>query len=98
MNTVMNATAIHRRIASGVVAVIAASAFTACGAEVSPPSQDIGQDKVQKEDRTAPSPKRTTGNRYDFGDEYGTGKVPERKARPAGSGTHNRMDFGDDGQ
>lgn len=97
MNTVMNTTAIHRRIASGVVAVIAASAFTACGAEVSPPSQDIGQDRAQK-DRTGPSPKRTTGNRYDFNDEYGTAKIRVRKARPAGSGTHNRMDFGDDGQ
>ena len=93
----MNTTTIHRRIASGIVTAIAFSAFAACGTEVEPPAQDIG-DQVQKKDNTAPAPKRTTGNRYDFGDEYGTPKIREHKARPAGSGTRNRMDFRDAGQ
>ena len=94
----MNTTAtIHRRIASGVVVAIACSAFAACGTEIEPPSQDIG-DQVKKQDRTVPTPKRTSGNRYDFNDEYGTAKVRPRKTQPAGSGTRNRMDFRDVGQ
>ena len=93
----MNTTTIHRRIASGIVTAIAFSAFAACGTEVEPPAQDIG-DKVQKQDRTAPAPDHKSGNRYDFGDEYGTPKIREHKARPAGSGTRNRMDFRDAGQ
>ena len=59
---------------------------------------NVGRNQVDKQDRQAPVPQRTTGNRFGFGDEYGTAKVPERKARPAGSGTRNRMDFGDDGR
>ena len=92
----MNTTTIHRRIASGVVTVIACSAFAACGTEIEPPAQDISGDRAEK--NKAPAPDHKSGNRYDFGDEYGTPKIRERKARPAGSGTRNRMDFRDAGQ
>ena len=94
MNTT---TTIRRRIAACAIAAIVVPAFTACGDEIAPPAQDISRNQVDKQDRSAPVPERTTGNRFEFGDEYGTAKVPERKARPAGSGTRSRMDFRDDG-
>lgn len=89
---------IRRRIATFAVAAIVIPAFGACGTEISAPAQDIAGSKVQKQDRTVPMPTRTTHNRYSFKDEYGTAKVQERKAQPAGSGTRNRMDFRDDGR
>ncbi len=93
----MNTTAtIHRRIASGVVVAFAFSAFAACGTEIAPPAQNIGE-QVEKKDSTHRRRSARPGNRFDFGDEYGTAKVRERKARPAGSGTRNRMDFRDEG-
>lgn len=92
----MNSTTIHRRIAAGAVAAIACSAFAACGAEIAPPAQDITK-QVEKRDTTAPDARYKTGNRSDFGDEYGKAEIHERKASPAGSGTRNRMDFGDEG-
>ena len=95
MNT--NATTIRRRIAAIAIAAIAFPAFAACGTEISPPAQDIGGSKIQKQD--APSqPPRTTGNRSRFDDEYGTPRIREHKAQPAGGGTRNRMDFRDDGR
>lgn len=87
---------VRRRIAAiGVVAIVL-PAFAACSAEVSPPQQNIGQDKAEKKDRTTPGAEHTSPNRSDFGDEYGKAKLREKKARPAGSGTRNRLDFGDD--
>ena len=94
----MNTTTIRRRIATAIVTAFAFSAFAACGTEVEPPSQNIGRDQVEKKDRPVPVPKRTTGNRFNFGDEFGTPKIRERKASPAGSGTRNRMNFRDDGR
>jgi hypothetical protein len=95
MNT--NTTTIRRRFAAIAIAAIAFPAFAACGTEISPPAQDIGGSRIEKQD--APSqPERTTGNRYRFDDEYGTPKIRERKAQPAGSGTRNRMDFRDEGR
>ncbi len=94
MNTT---TTIRRQIAACAIAAIVVPGFAACGEDITPPAQDIGS-KIDKQDRQAPVPQRTTGNRFDFGDEYGTAKVPERKARPAGSGTRNRMEFRDDGR
>lgn len=85
---------IRRRIAAAGIAAIVFPAFAACGTEVSPPAQDIG-DKVEKQDRTPSAPQRTTVNRYDFDDEYGKAKARVRKPTPAGSGTTNRMDFGE---
>jgi len=94
MNTT---TTIRRRIAAITIAAIAFPAFAACGTEIAPPAQDIGGSKVQKQDAPA-MPPRTTGNRFQFDDEYGAAKVREHKTQPAGSGTRNRMDFRDDGR
>ena len=87
---------VRRRIAAIGVAAIVLPTFAACSGEVSPPQQNIGQDRAEKKDRTAPVPERTSGNRFDFGDEYGKAKPREKKVSPAGSGTRNRLDFGDD--
>ncbi len=95
MNTTI--TTIRRRIAFCTIAAFVVPAFAACGTEIAPPAQDIGRTKVEKQDKPA-TPPRTTGNRYRFGDEYGTAKVPERKIRRVGGGTRNRMDFRDDGR
>jgi hypothetical protein len=90
-------TTVRRRIAFCTIAAIAFPAFAACGTEIAPPAQDVGRSKVEKHDGPA-MPKRTTVNRYTFDDEYGTAKPREHKTQPAGSGTRNRMDFGDDGR
>lgn len=91
-------TTIRRRVAACAVAAVVFPAFAACGAEVVPPAQNIGGDKVQKQDAPAPrAPKRTTGNRFDFGDEYGQARARKHTNEPAGSGTRNRMDFRDGG-
>lgn len=87
---------IRRRIAAIGVAAIVFPTFAACSNEISPPRQNIGQDRAEKKDRVAPVPERTSPNRFDFGDEYGKAKLRERKALPAGSGTRNRLDFGED--
>lgn len=90
-------TSMRRSIAACAIAAIAFPAFAACGTDVSPPAQNVGRNQTDTQDHDGPMPKRTTGNRFDFGDEYGRAEVRERKARPAGSGTRNRMDFRDDG-
>ncbi|HYH72686.1 MAG TPA: hypothetical protein VD764_05675 [Nocardioides sp.] len=95
MNT--TTTTIRRRIAFCTIAAITFPAFAACGAEIAPPAQDISRAKIDKQDQPT-MPKRTTGNRFEFGDEYGTAEAQQRKTRPAGSGTRNRMDFRDDGR
>ena len=92
----MNTTTTRRRIAFFTIAAIA-PAFAACGTEIAPPAQDIGGSKIEKQDGPG-MPERTTGNRYQFDDEYGTAKIREHKTQPAGSGTRNRMDFRDDGR
>ena len=94
MNTT---TTIRRRIAAITIAAIAFPAFAACGTEIAPPAQDIGGSKVEKQDGPG-MPERTTGNRFQFDDEYGTAKRREHKTQPAGSGTRNRLDFRDDGR
>ena len=88
-------TTTRRRIAAFTIAAIGFPAFAACGSEIAPPAQNIGRDRVQQE-KVVPAPQRTTGNRWDFDDEYGKAKVPARTSQPAGSGTRNRMDFGDE--
>ena len=93
----MNTTTIRRRIAAITIAAIAFPAFAACGTEIAPPAQDINRTKVEKHDGPG-MPERTTGNRFQFDDEYGKAKIRERKTQPAGSGTRNRMDFRDDGR
>lgn len=84
--------AMRRRIAATGIAAIAFSAFAACGTEVEAPAQDISNE-VDKQDRTAPVPPRTSGNRYDFDDEYGSPEARARKEAPAENRTRRPMDF-----
>ena len=86
-----------RRIAACAIAAIVFPAFAACGTEVAPPAQDSSRTKVDEQDRRAPMPKRTTGNRFDFGDEYGQARAPKGSSEPAWRGSGNRVDFRDDG-
>ena len=93
MNT--NTHFVRRRVAACAAAAIVLPGFAACGADIDPPAQDISREKVEKKD-TVPVPKHTSGNRLDFGDEYGKRSVKERKADPDPGGL-NRMDFQDNG-
>jgi hypothetical protein len=92
----MNTNSTRCRIAAIAIAAITAPAFAACGAEISAPAQEIGRNQDRDSHRAVPAPERTTGNRWDFDDEYGKAKVPARKSQPAGSGTRNRMNFEDE--
>lgn len=76
-------------------AAAAVIAMTSCGSEVAPPAQDIGGTSSENE-RTTPDARNRSGNRMDFGDDYGSAERGAEKAAPAGSGTRNRMEFGDD--
>ena len=94
----MNTTTTRGRIVvSAIIAAVAFPAFTACGTEVPAPAQDISGTTSEKQDRSAPVPQRTTGNRADFGDEYGKAKAPKHSSEPAWRGSGNRVDFRDDG-
>ena len=91
----MNITATTRSAIVAVAIITAFSGVTACGADVSPPSQDIN--KVVKKQAPA-QPQRTTGNRLKFGDDLGNAETRAHKSSPAGSGTRNRLDFRDTGR
>lgn len=80
----------------GFAAVAAATAFfvvTACGAEVAPPTQDIGGTQ-QKVTDAPEQPARTTTPRGDFGDEYGTPTDRPEPEHDARAGVRPGMDFG----
>ena len=96
MNTSLSTTTVRRCVAAIGVSAIVLTTFAACGSEISPPRQDIGQPRVEKPDGPGRIPERTSPNRLDFGDENGKAMLREGKALPAGSGTRNRMDFGED--
>ena len=92
----MNGKSSIRKTFASAVAISAFVAMSACSADVDPPSQNIN--KVVKKDTKAPNqPTRTGGPRGSFGDEYGNPKKLEKKINPAGSGTRNRLNFGDNG-
>ena len=92
----MNGNRTIRRGFASAVAISAFVALSACSAEVDPPSQNIN--KVVEKDKKAPNqPTRTGGPRLKFKDDLGTAKPLKKKTNPAGSGTRNRMDFGDNG-
>ena len=94
MNT--NTQSVRRRIAACAVAAIVLPAFAACGADIDPPAQNINRGKVDK-DTSAPVPKHTSGNRMDFGDEYGKREAKPDKTVPDEGRRLNRMNFGDNG-
>jgi hypothetical protein len=91
MNT--NTHSVRRRMAACAVAALVLPVFAACGADVDPPAQNINRGSVDK-DTKAPVPKHTSGNRYDFGDEYGN-RAPKKQTSPDQERSLNRMDFRD---
>jgi len=91
----MNGNRTIRRAFASAVAISALLAMTSCSSEVTPPSQDLG--KVVDKGKAPRQPTRTEGPRGNFGDEYGNPKKLEKRTNPAGSGTRNRLDFGDNG-
>lgn len=89
-----NTHAVRRRVAACAVAAVFLPAFAACGADLDPPAQNINQNKVEKK---APVPKHTSGNRYNFGDEYGNRAGKKSAPEPDEGRSLNRMDFRDNG-
>lgn len=88
---------VRRRVAACGLAVLVLPVISACGTDIDPPAQDISREKVQKTDDAVPVPARTSGNRLDFRDEYGTREVTPRRTRPADDRSLNRLDFRDRG-
>jgi hypothetical protein len=89
MNTTIHS--VRRRIAVCAVAAVVLPAFAACGADIDPPAQNINQ---QKDGKKSTVPDHSSGNRKDFGDEYGKSK-PKPTPSPDGGRSLNRMDFRD---
>ena len=87
-----NTHSVRRRIAAGAVAALVLPAFAACGADVDPPAQNISRHKT---DKTTTVPDHASGNRKDFGDEYGTKPAPTSTPSPDGGRSLNRMNFRD---
>lgn len=92
-----NPHAIRRRLAACAAAVVVLPALAACGADLDPPAQDISREKVEKKTDTATGPKHDSGNRLDFGDEYGKRPAEDRTTDPPEGRNLNRLDFRDDG-
>lgn len=87
-----NAQFVRRRIAACAAAALILPALAACGADLDPPAQNINRNQVDKKTQV---PGHASGNRKDFGDEYGKRAAP--KAKPTPKRSLNRMDFRDDG-
>lgn len=91
-----NTHSVRRRIAACAVAAVVLPGFAACGADLDPPAQDISG-KVDKKTDKATVPDHTSGNRYQFDDEYGQRAVKKHKAEPPEERSLNRLDFRDNG-
>nr|WP_300046516.1 hypothetical protein [uncultured Nocardioides sp.] len=87
-----NTHSVRRRIAACAVAAIVLPTFAACGADLDPPAQNINRHKT---DKATTVPDHASGNRKEFGDEYG------KRAKPTPSPDQgrslNRMNFRDNG-
>lgn len=92
-----NTHSVRRRIAACAVAAVVLPGFAACGADLDPPAQDISRDKVEKKTDKATVPGHTSGNRYEFDDEYGKRAVKKDKAEPPEERSLARLDFRDNG-
>ena len=92
MNT--NTHAVRRRIAICAAAAVVLPAFAACGADIDPPAQNINRGNVEKK-TTVPDHK--SGNRKDFGDEFGKRAAPKPEPTPDEPRNLNRLDFQDNG-
>jgi len=87
-----NTHSVRRRVAACAAAALVLPALAACGADLDPPAQNISRHKV---DKSATVPDHRSGNRKDFGDEYGKRAAP--KSEPTPKRNLNRMDFQDNG-
>ena len=92
-----NSHAIRRRLAACAAAAVVLPGLAACGADLDPPAQDISREKVEKKTDTATEPKHDSGNRLDFGDEYGKRPAEDRKTDQPEERNLNRLDFRDNG-
>jgi hypothetical protein len=90
-----NSHAVRRRLAACAVAAVVLPGLAACGADLDPPAQDISRDKVEKKTDKATVPDHTSGNRYQFDDEYGKRAVKKHQAEPPEERSLNRLDFRD---
>jgi hypothetical protein len=93
----MNGKSPTRRTFASAVAITTFVALTACSADVEPPAQNINN-VVRKDGRAPHNPAKVNSGRGHFGDELGNPRLMRKKNLPAGSGTRNRMDFGDNGR
>ena len=85
-----NTHSVRRRIAACAVAAVVLPTFAACGADLDPPAQNINRGSVDKKTTV---PDHASGNRKEFGDEYGKPATP--KPSPDQRRSLNRMDFRD---
>ena len=92
-----NSHAIRCRLAACAVAAVVLPGLAACGADLDPPAQDISRDKVEKKTDKAPVPDHTSGNRYQFDDEYGKRAAKKHQADPPEERNLARLDFQDNG-
>ena len=92
MNT--NTHSVRRRIAAAAVAAIVLPVFAACGADIDPPTQTINRGSP---DKTTTVPEHRSGNRLDFGDEYGKRDAKKNTGAPAAERSLNRLNFRDNG-
>jgi len=88
MNT--NTHSVRRRVAACAVAAVVLPTFAACGADLDPPAQNINRHKI---DKNTTVPDHASGNRKEFGDEYGKPATP--KPSPDQGRSLNRMNFRD---
>ena len=93
MNT--NTHSVRRRIAACAVAAVVLPTFAACGADLDPPAQNINRGTGRQDQ--PPSPDHASGNRKDFGDEYGKREAKPDKPSPDQGRSLNRMNFRDNG-
>ena len=88
MNT--NTHSVRRRIAACAVAAVVLPTFAACGADLDPPAQNINRHKI---DKNTTVPDHASGNRKEFGDEYGKRATP--KPNQDQERSLNRLNFRD---
>lgn len=87
---------VRRRMAACAVAAVVLPAFAACGADLDPPAQNINRGTGDKATK-APAPDHASGNRKNFGDEYGTRAKPKPTPSPDEGRSLKRMNFRDNG-
>jgi hypothetical protein len=94
----MNGKSSIRKAFASAVAISAFVAMSACSADVEPPAQNINKVVPRDGGRAPHNPAKKDSGRQNFGDELGNPKLMHKKNLPAGSGTHNRLNFGDNGR